>query len=91
MKTLLIGADGQLGTDLTKVYPAGELIPLTIKDLDVCDYPAVARIFREHSPDAVINTAAYHRVDECEDNPERSLEVNALAVRKATRLNAKTA
>ena len=81
MKTLLIGADGQLGTDLCKIYPPDELIPLTIKDLDVCDYDGVRRIFREHKPDVVINTAAFHRVDECEEVPDKAMEVNALAVR----------
>jgi len=81
VKTLLIGADGQLGTDLGKIYPADELTPLTLEDLDICDYTEVAKILREHSPEVVINTAAFHRVDECEDNPERPMEVNALAVR----------
>ncbi len=81
MKTLLIGADGQLGTDIVKVYPLDELVPLTIQDLDVRDYDGVRRQFREYAPDVVINTSAYHRVDECEDYPERAVEVNALAVR----------
>jgi len=81
VKTLLIGADGQLGNDLAKVYSKDELIPLTIEDLDVCDYAEVERILRERSPEVVINTAAFHRVDECEDRPEKAMEVNALAVR----------
>lgn len=81
MKTLLIGADGQLGTDLAKIYPAEELIPLTIADLNVCDYDGVRRILGKHKPEAVINTAAYHRVDECEEHPDTAMEVNALAVR----------
>jgi dTDP-4-dehydrorhamnose reductase len=81
VKTVLIGADGQLGTDLVKAYPADELIPLTIDDLNVCDYDEVGRQLRDYAPEAVINTAAYHRVDECETYPERALEVNALAVR----------
>jgi dTDP-4-dehydrorhamnose reductase len=81
VKTLLIGADGQLGTDIVKVYPREELILLTIQDLDVRDYDEVRRQFREYAPEVVINTSAYHRVDECEDYPERAMEVNALAVR----------
>ncbi|GAB4342123.1 MAG: dTDP-4-dehydrorhamnose reductase [Candidatus Abyssubacteria bacterium] len=81
LKTLLIGADGQLGSDLRKAYQPEELVPLARPDLDVCDYPAVDAILTKHAPDVVINTAAYHRVDECEGNPERSLAVNALAVR----------
>jgi dTDP-4-dehydrorhamnose reductase len=81
VKTILIGADGQLGSDLRKIYPPDELVPLTIADLDVRDYEKVSRVFREHAPEVVINTAAYHRVDECEDYPDRAMEVNALAVR----------
>ena len=81
MKTLLIGADGQLGTDIVKAYSPAELVPLTIADLDVRNYDDVRRLFREYAPDVVINTSAYHRVDECEDYPERAMEVNALAVR----------
>ena len=81
MKTLLIGADGQLGTDIVKAYAPDQVIPLTIEDLDVRDYDEVRRQFREYAPEVVINTSAYHRVDECEDYPERAIEVNALAVR----------
>jgi dTDP-4-dehydrorhamnose reductase len=37
-------------------------------------------------PDALINAAAFHDVDRCEEEPERALEVNALAVGRAARL-----
>jgi len=81
LKITLIGADGQLGSDLKKIYSSAELIPLNRPDLDICDYAAVDDILAKHTPDVVINTAAYHRVDECEDYPDRALDVNALAVR----------
>ena len=81
MKTVLIGADGQLGSDLMKVYPPEQIVPLIWPDFDVCDYSGVEKMLAEHAPDVVINTAAYHRVDECEDYPDRALAVNALAVR----------
>ncbi len=81
MRTLLIGADGQLGSDLRKSYSDEGLVPLSRGDLDICDYGQVRRVLGEHLPDVVINTAAYHRVDECEGNAARALEVNALAVR----------
>jgi dTDP-4-dehydrorhamnose reductase len=42
------------------------------------------------SPDIVINTAAFHRVDECEDQPETAFSVNALAVRELARLGRET-
>jgi dTDP-4-dehydrorhamnose reductase len=81
LKTLLIGADGQLGSDLKKIYSPAELVPLNRPDLDICEYRAVDAVLARHKPDVVINTAAYHRVDECEDYPDRALAVNALAVR----------
>jgi len=81
MKIALIGADGQLGTDLQKVIPANELIPLTISDIDVTDKQNVSNVIKKHSPDVVINTSAYHRVDDCEDNDEPAFKVNAIGVK----------
>jgi dTDP-4-dehydrorhamnose reductase len=76
MKILIIGADGQLGTDLCKVIPKGEQIPLTIKDIDITNKDNTFEVIKKHSPDVVINTAAYHRVDDCEDNQDLAFRVN---------------
>lgn len=46
-------------------------------DLDVRDPAAVGRAFRETRPEAVVNCAAFTRVDACETDP-RAEEVNAL-------------
>jgi dTDP-4-dehydrorhamnose reductase len=77
VKILVIGADGQLGTDLCKVIPRNEQIPLTIKDVDITDRDKTLAVIKKHSPDIVINTAAYHNVDQCEDQPELAFSVNA--------------
>ncbi|MDD5383106.1 MAG: sugar nucleotide-binding protein, partial [Candidatus Margulisbacteria bacterium] len=76
MKILVIGADGQLGTDLCKVIDRTELIPLTIKDIDITNKVEIIKIIKKHQPDIVINTAAYHEVDKCEDNEEPAFAVN---------------
>ena len=81
MKILIIGADGQLGTDLQKVIPSSEAIPLTLSDIDVTDKDSVARVIAKHRPDVVINTSAYHRVDDCEDNDQLAFSVNAFGVK----------
>jgi dTDP-4-dehydrorhamnose reductase len=84
MRIVLTGSDGQLGTDLTEVIPdyeEYELIPLTIKDMDVRDRSKMIETFSYFDPDVVINTAAYHNVDEVEDNPTKAFLVNSLAVR----------
>ncbi|MBN1222229.1 MAG: dTDP-4-dehydrorhamnose reductase [Candidatus Aminicenantes bacterium] len=82
MKIALIGADGQLGTDLARSLNKADLIQLFYPDFDITKTKETQNVLSRISPDIIINTAAYHRVDECEDNPRKSFEVNALAVRE---------
>lgn len=81
MVIALIGADGQLGTDLAAVLPPESLRPLFYPDFDVTKPADAAARLRDLHPDVVINTSAFHRVDECEDRGEEAFRVNALAVR----------
>jgi len=81
MRVLITGSDGQLGTDLCKVLNNHTLIPLTIKDGDICDFSFVSNQFNRSKPDVIINTAAYVRVDDCEDNKELAFQVNAIGAR----------
>ena len=78
MKVLLIGANGQLGSDLLKVFQAAgdTVIPVTHAQVDVCFEERVAEIMAEARPDVVISTAAFHRVEECETKPALSFQVN---------------
>lgn len=81
MKILLIGADGQLGTDIRKVIDGSELVPLTISDIDITNKEKTLAVISEHKPDVVINTSAYHRVDDCEDHDKEAFAVNAFGVK----------
>lgn len=81
MKILLIGANGQLGSDLVKAMADQELIPLTHADIEVTDEGQVQAALARHRPDVVINTAAFHQVDLCEGEVERAFRVNACAPR----------
>lgn len=80
MRTLLIGSGGQLGSDLRRVW-TDDLIALPHEKLDVCDREQAHSVIRSEAPDLVINTAAYHRVDECESNVARTFEVNAVGAK----------
>jgi dTDP-4-dehydrorhamnose reductase len=82
MKVLLIGANGQLGTDLLKVFrAAGDTVtPFTHAQLDVCSVAQISKAMAEVKPDVVLNTAAYHRVDECEKQSAMAFQVNGTAV-----------
>ena len=79
MKVFLIGVDGQLGTDINK-YFTGKGIEVHglvgLEEIDVCDYDTTFRLIKDSSPDLVINTAAFHNVDLCEDKVEESFRVN---------------
>ena len=81
MKVLLIGANGQLGTDMHRVFcDAGDTVfPYVHAQLDVCSEARVAEVLDETQPDLVLNTAAYHRVEECEKKSELAFQVNGTA------------
>ena len=81
LKVLLIGANGQLGSDLIKFLKNEHLIPLTHRDIEITNYKNVRSIINKYKPQVVINTAAYHKVDECEKNPLKAFKVNALGTR----------
>ena len=54
LKVALIGANGQLGTDILKVFEkdsAFHLFPLTKKDLDVTVKEKTAKVLKEIKPD----------------------------------------
>ncbi len=84
MSVLVIGAAGQLGQDLMKRF-GDAAVGLGHQDLDVTDGVAVAATLREHRPDWVVNTAAFHRVDDCELNPTLSFAVNAVGAANVAR------
>jgi dTDP-4-dehydrorhamnose reductase len=77
----LIGADGQLGSDLLETLSGEDVHPLYYPKFDVTHPEESGRVLREISPGFVINTSAFHRVDECESRPLEAFRVNAFAVR----------
>lgn len=81
MTIALIGADGQLGSDLARAWPADVVVPLTYPGFDVTRPDLVRETLGRLAPQVVVNTAAFHRVDECESRPHEAYRVNALAVR----------
>ena len=87
MKITIIGSSGQLGTDLVKVLrDKHEVIGLTHQDLEVTDYNSCL-ILKKDRPDIIINTAAFHKTDQCEDEPLKAFSVNALGARNIARVS----
>jgi len=92
MKILVIGASGQLGQEFFKLRSRHELIPLNHAEVEVEAPESVQARLERHRPEVVVNLAAYNKVDEAEDRPERALGVNALGAlhvaRAAAQVNA---
>lgn len=88
MRVAIIGANGQLGTDLVEIFsedPESKVVPLTHKDLDVT-VPETLEILKRLEPDVIINTAAYVRVDDAELYPEKAFAVNAIGALNVARV-----
>jgi dTDP-4-dehydrorhamnose reductase len=81
MRILLIGASGQLGSDLIRNDPGHDIVAPDRKELDVTQGDAIVVAIRDTRPDWVVNTAAFHNVPVCEEQPERAFRVNCIAVR----------
>ncbi len=81
MKVAVIGSNGQLGSDLCRQLTSGQLIALAHSDVEITDISSVKRALQRCSPDIVINTAAFHRVDDCEDDPDKAFLINAIGAR----------
>jgi dTDP-4-dehydrorhamnose reductase len=84
LKVTVIGSTGQLGQDLMRVF-GEDAAGFTHQDLDVTDQARVASAISSTQPDWVLNTAAFHRVDDCEINPTLTFAVNAVGALNVAR------
>jgi dTDP-4-dehydrorhamnose reductase len=78
MKVLVTGASGMLGHDVVRAaeFVNHEVVPFARADLDIANPRAVRAAMRAEHPDAVINCAAYTKVDAAEDDEATATEVN---------------
>jgi len=81
VRILLTGARGQLGRALLAHHGRHEVVALDHAGLDITDSGAVTRALEAHSPDLLINAAAYNAVDRAETDAETAYRVNALGPR----------
>ena len=85
MRIAILGSSGQLGFDLVRFLKSqGEHTALPFSgraELDVCDTAAFTAMLERDRPEAVINTAAFHNVDLCEQETEAAYRTNVVAVR----------
>jgi len=90
MKIVIIGSTGQLGTDLMRTLSERhEVKGLTHQDIEVADYNSCLAL-KEYHPDIIINTAAFHKTDQCEEEPQKTFMVNAVGPKNIARVSRET-
>ena len=86
MKILITGSNGMLGTDLVNLLKSREASPEHNPEvieaphevLDITLEDRVSDFISTHTPDIVVNCAAFTNVDKCETEREDAFSVNAL-------------
>lgn len=92
-KIILIGADGQVGTELkTTLSHLGEVYSFNRSTLDLTRNEQIAQTIQEVKPNLIVNAAAYTAVDQAESEPDLAHQINAIAPKiiatEAQKLNA---
>ena len=83
VKVAIIGANGQLGCDLGRVYreQGCAVTEFTHAHLEIAAAESCRAALAGLRPDLVINTAAFHQVEACELDPVLACAVNGLGPR----------
>jgi len=81
MKVAVIGANGQLGVDVCRAFleKGDEVLELDHDQIEITNFDSVQKILKENQPGMIVNTAAMHHVEKCEQDPERAFLVNGIA------------
>lgn len=75
MNAVVLGADGQLGSELVRLLGAASDVPFA--RLSITDAEAVDALIASRKPDVVFNCAAYNAVDRAETERDLAFAVNA--------------
>lgn len=83
MKILLLGKNGQVGSELQQILPSlGQLIALSRAEADLEAPSGLDLILQQYAPDIIVNAAAYTAVDKAESDEATARKVNTEAVQK---------
>lgn len=88
MKVAVIGANGQLGTEICRQFTEDyQVVELIHTDIEISDIDNVQAALRKIKPNLVINTAAYHNLPDCEADPVKSFRVNGVGALNLAQLS----
>jgi len=82
MKIIILGANGQLGKSLKKIFQKTlyKFYFFNKSDLDINDHITLNKKFISIKPDIIINCCAYTAVDKAEENFKEANNVNNISV-----------
>jgi len=81
MRTLVFGADGQVGYECVAMLRLfSDVVPVFESQLDITNTGHLTRMLDDVRPHVVVNAAAYTNVDAAETDGDRARAVNASAV-----------
>jgi len=87
MNVAVIGANGQLGTDLMDVLSAKHNVTgLNHANIEITEIESVRNALSTIKPAIVLNTAAYHIVPEAEKFPARAFQINGIGTLNLARV-----
>ena len=91
MKVGVTGANGQLGSDVVLAFleNGDDVIELNHDRIELEQFENVEKVLYELQPEIIINTAAMHHLDKCEQNPLRSFSVNGIGLRNLALISKK--
>ncbi len=78
MKLAVIGSAGQVGQEFSKLVDADQLVLLTRDQVDITDSASVEACVEKTDAEVIVNLAAFHDVNGCEDDAQKAFQVNAL-------------
>lgn len=78
MKVLVVGAGGQLGSEMVAVSKSlgQETAAIDYPEIDITNSDSTAKCVKSVSPELIVNCAAYTAVDDCETNEGLAYALN---------------
>jgi dTDP-4-dehydrorhamnose reductase len=80
MKILLLGANGQVGWELRRALPPGEVTALGRAEADLSDLEGLRGVLERAKANIIVNAAAYTAVDKAETERDLAERINHEAV-----------